>query len=396
MLFPQKKKNVFFQITLYTVVGMTIWRMAYQIESGRYASALIFPFSFFAAYFLSFLLRTRTTGVICCFIGLSLLVSWTNKNYNINQISSNLKIIADLHDRANNKGKKYTLVTHADEGARIRRMDKDGNKIEIYDSKMTTNDVEAYINSYKHADRNMLFNFSLDVKKPDNINTKSNLSESRRVLSVFAQKNKKKREIIYDVKSKAIVRILAKDKTIPPESGILKNGDLELIDTPEDSHNKFRGHIGSYDLFFGYDASKRTPVNAYFHNPSAYSQDLPYYNCFNEYAISGKNSARFDIKRGSGFLLFYQRFLSGEYQYSFIFTGEKDTTICILYDLYQNNAWAVMPLATYTISNNNILQIKASFSVADLKDGEYFLVGAWVKGKAYLDNFCLIKTNNQN
>jgi hypothetical protein len=270
-------------------------------------------------------------------------------------------------------------------------MENADNPFEVYHPDNTIKDFYPFLHNYKIVDRSALLNISLNAKEPDKIEIKSQLSKSRHILSIYAQKNKKRRENIYAVESKATIQILSKNKTIPPESGILKNGDLELLDSPEESFKKLKNHIGRYALFFDYDESKRTPVNAYFYNASIYTQYLPNYNCLNGCAISGNNSAYFDIKKGNGYILFNQKLQSGVYEFSFVFSGKSNTTICILYDLYKNKAWNETPLATYTISNNNTHRIRTSFSVGDLNDNEFFLVGAWVNGEAYLDNFCLIR-----
>ena len=172
------------------------------------------------------------------------------------------------------------------------------------------------------------------------------------------------------------------------------NGDLELIDSPEDSYIKFKNHIGHYALYFDFDQSKRTPVNAYFHNNPELTQYLPYYSCLNTKAISGNNSARIVTRKGVGYLLFSQKFYSGAYQYSVTFTGNKDSTVCLFYDLNEKNKWIGRPLATYTISSENLIQkITTSFIVSNLNPGDFFLVGVWVQGEAYLDNFYLEKVD---
>ena len=107
------------------------------------------------------------------------------------------------------------------------------------------------------------------------------------------------------------------------------------------------------------------------------------------------HSAKIGISKGAGYLLFYQRFDEGSYEYSIIFSGKTGTTVCFLYDLYKDKKWNVMPLATYTISTKGTFRIGTSFSVSDLNPGEYFLVGAWVNGEAYLDNFNVVKTDGQ-
>lgn len=388
-----KKKNVYVHVVLFVVLGMLFWRCAYKINSSRYASALIYPFSFLAALFLSYLARAKwkVAKIICFLVGVGTLINAGYKNYNIKQINSNLKIIAELHNKFNSKEKEWTLITSSQDVGRIGRMDGENNPIEMYYSDKTTDDVCTYISNHRSINKNVLFNVTLKTKESDKINLDSPFSRYKHILSIYLQKNKKKRENVYAIESRGEIKTISVAKAIPPESGILKNGDLEQLDSPEESYRKFKNHIGHYSLYYDADESKRTAVNAYFYNTSNDTKYLPYYSCLNAEAISGKNSARIVSRNGYGYILFLQRFYSGTYHYSAILSGEKGTTVCILYDLYANKKWNVRSLANYTIPSIGVYKIKVSFSVPTLNPGEYFIVGAWVRGDAYLDNFCLNK-----
>lgn len=387
------KKSLYIPIVSSIVLAMVFWRMIYRIESSRYASIFIYLFSILAAYFLSSFVRynSKIYTIPISIILLGIMTFWAGKNYGARQINSNLKILAQLHDHYNKKTDIWRLIIHADDSFRIRQMEKFHNSIRIFEDKKSPQDVSNYIKKYKSVDKKILFAVTWDKTEDGNINTLSDHSKYRHVLSIFFQGNQKKRMHVYTVESKAELMTLSQKKAIERESGILTNGDLEILDSPELSYKKYRANIGQYSLFFDYDESKRTPANAYFHNDASYTQYLPYYNCLNSEAISGKNSAKLIVPQGTGFLLFSQKFNEGTYQFSITLSGTKGTEICLLYDLYKNKKWIVMPLAYDVIHSKGIFKIKTSFSVSGLKSGDYFIVGAWVNGEALLDNFCLTR-----
>ena len=396
ILFLKRRTVTYFSISVLIILLMITWRVAYQIATTRYASVLIYPFSLFSACFFAGLKERKEKPIKYFFVftAVGSLALWINKAYNIKQINRNLEIIAEYHNAVNRKGKEWTLITNAKDAGRIRRMEKANNLMITYYSEKGIDDVSSYIMEHRSLSDHILYNILSTNKPPHLVLPNSELSKYKYVLSVYTQKNKKKRANIYSIESKADLITLSQNKPVEPRSGILINGDLEKLDSAEQSFIKFKNHIGDYSLYFDYDESKRTPENAYFHNGAIFTQYLPYYSCLNDKAISGKNSAKIVTEKGAGYLLFYQKFTSGSYQYSVTFSGKKGTTVCVLYDVYQNKKWGVIPLATYTIPSKGIFQIKTSFSVS-LKPDEYFIVGARVSGEAYLDNFCLENRNNE-
>lgn len=392
------KKNIYLHIVLYVLLGVLIWRIVYRINSSRYASCLIYPFCISAAYCISFTIKTfsKIENKVIAIIGIALISYLLFKNFYITQINYNLGIIAELHDRLNSRSDVWTLIMQAEDLERVRKMEQYDNPFEFYNSDQTIQDVSKYITDYKTINKKVLYNIPLGSKENGFIHLDQADSKYRHVLSVYSQKNKKKRQHVYKIESNVKLLTLSNNKPIEAESGILENGDLELLDSPEQSHIKFKNHIKNYSLYYDFDESKRTPVNAYFYNGAKYTDLLPYYNCMNNKAISGKNSALIVTSGMKGSLIFYQKFYNGSYHYSVILSGKKDTTVCIFYDAYANKKWSVHSLGSYTIPSNGIFQIKTSFSVSDLNPGEYFLIGAYVVGEAYLDNFCITPTNEQS
>ena len=86
--------------------------------------------------------------------------------------------------------------------------------------------------------------------------------------------------------------------------------------------------------------------------------------------------------------------MNGDYTYSFLVKGKPGTEVVMIIDKFQNSSWIVQSLAHFIIPDKGLYKIEAIFSVDDLKEKEYFLVGARIyRGEAYVDNFCL-KTLN--
>ena len=374
---------------------MIAWRVLLDIKSTRYASGLIYPFAVLAAQGIpSYRKKEMKRNYVFFFMGLIFLffaILWINKNYNVKQCNSSLKNLAEIHDLYAAKGKSI-LFTKSDEALRIKRMEKGNNPVIIYYQTETNENLKNYLEEYRTINETVLLDVVSNSKNREVFKHKYSFSSVQRVMTFHAQRNKKKWHDIYKIVSDAYVQVLHSNKTIEPESGILINGDLERLDDPELSYKKLNDHIQNYSKFFEPDPSVRTPHNAYYHNSAVFTENLPYYNTLNSYAISGNNSAFIKTQKGVCYILFSQKNQSGKYNYSFLLTGKKDTKVCILYDLNKNKKWSVISLGEFTIPEKRLYKINSTFEISGLKSDDYFFVGAWVSnGEVYLDNFCLRK-----
>ena len=85
-----------------------------------------------------------------------------------------------------------------------------------------------------------------------------------------------------------------------------------------------------------------------------------------------------------------QKFSKGKYILSFLAKAKRGTRLCLLYDLFKDGHWEVVPLTFFLAPDSRIYRIEKTFSISDLSDNDFFLVGAWVQdGEAFLDNFSL-------
>lgn len=374
-------------------LSMIIWRVLFRIDSGRYAAVLIYPFTFFAAFFLSSLIRLKKSYSFLLVIisGIGIVYNCIYKCFNMSEANLYLETLVELHNRLNDQNNNCKLITFADDVNRIKQIEKNNNTIAYY-TNVSFQDICSYIENYRIINNSALYSIFVDSKEKNEINCKSKMSEYKLVLSYFSQKRRNKKMLVYKVDSaNTEFWALSQNKRIEPESGILYNGDLELVDTPEQSYEKLKNHIGYYSIYYNFDPTVQTAKNAYFHNDSATTKFLPYYNCSNTNPISGTYSAKLAINQGIGFLLFYQRFQNGKYEFSLLVRGDKDTVIHLLYDTNQSGKWSVNSLCVFIIPDKRLYKIKVSFDVDFLNKSDYFLVGTMVRGTAQFDNFTVEK-----
>ena len=391
-----KKKKCHGLFLLLSVLFMIGWRSFIHIKSSRYACGLVLPFALLAGYFVALLTKCKrpSTNFLVFSIACMALFLWGKKTYYVSQINSNLFAISELHDLICRKDYNAKLITKNDDALRIQRKEKDNHRIETYRKQVDSEGLIKFIMSYREINQIALFDQIVSRQNSSFVHNKINSRNNyRQIMSVFSQKNKKKKHNIYAIMAKANVSVISNNKMIPPQSGILSNGDLEIVDTPEASQKKFKVHIRDYYLYNDYNPSILTPNNAYFHNDPRVTQYLPFYNCSNEMPISGTYSAFIATKKGKGYLLFYQKFKNGNYNYSLILRGEKGTRVSLICDENRSSKWIVTNLGTFTIPDKRIFRITLSFEETGLLNNDFFYIGAYVEnGSAQLDNFFINET----
>ena len=385
-----KRNKACMRFLLVATITMFTWRFLYRIDSSRYASGLIIFFSLFSAFFLKKTLFRNGTSLFISIIIISLwLLSWGLKNYNINSNNTNLKILAEVHERENRKNKRSLMYITEEEYFRIKQLEKGRYMLEAYSNTTTDSDLHSYANNYIKAGITSFFD--MIVKSSDKPEKKTSLPNNcKQVVSFFSQKNKKKRHLVFKVQSDTTVYVVSNNTILEPDSGLLSNGDFETIDSLEDSYKKLKSHITNYSSFFSLSDARHTPYNAYFYNDPLYTKSLPYYNCTDINSISGKYSAIIDIKQGYGYLVFYQKIKGGKFQYSALLRAAKGTQICFLYKTSKSDQQnRLVPLTHFIVPDGRIYSISKSFEVNDLDDQDYFTFMLWVKGMAVLDNIII-------
>lgn len=393
-----KRRNNFFQKFFFFVLIFAVtWRSMYAINSSRYFSGVIFAFIFFSSCFLFYLFRKTRDSYLILFPLLLTVFTFVYlfcKNFSSHENNKALLAIVDLHKAYNRRGNSWTLLMPYKDSPRISFIEKNANQIEPIYKDVTTQDISIFFSEYRDAGKKVLYSSFLSHKEKDisNSHDKYSLSKHKHIFSF--KPSKKKKYNVYKLEARANV-LHVSDLSNPTTPGLLENGDLERLDNPETSFNKLKSNIQSYSQYYKYDESIRTPINAFFHTSPSSAQFHPYFNALNSHAIFGKNSARISTNKGYAYILFFQKFYEGEYAFSVYIEGKKNTTVSVVYDSFFNGKWTIMPLASYTFKRDELVQIRTSFAIDDLKKGDYFLVGSYVdNGEAYFDNFSLTKQSD--
>lgn len=297
-------------------------------------------------------------------------------------------MLSVVHSMQNNILKKNALIAKADDITRLSYIEKEKLPFENHYAVSNAHSLTQYIYDYRAVEKGVLFALDFFPEGLTSFNTK--YSRTKLVSKLYSRR---KQYYILNVNSSFQYDIASQSQAeSSKEMGILSNGTLEEIDSPDESLKKLRSNIEQYSLHCNYTPDIRTPSNVYFHNNAETTQSHPLYKCTTLNAIDG-HSANITVNKGTGYLLFFQKFPNGKYEYSLMLKGEKGATVSIIYDCYKNGKWIVNPLASLTIQNSStIYQIKTFFEFNNLSNQDYFLVGATVtNGNAVLDNFCLRK-----
>lgn len=383
-----KKYHSFFaKVAVTTILFMLLWRCVYGLTSSRYAAGLIIPFVIYSAYFIVSVKNKLFVPPFAILLVFTFCL-FLRKNYNISPINSHLCIISEFHDRYNNTRENCILLTPTKDAHRIKYLEKNNNPFQYYSDKKTIEDVRSFIQEYKIVNTKLLYDIIINSDEDFIITDIFPYQTYKKVLSISQSKNKK--HSVYLIDSKSHIQIIPFSKTIQSQSGILTNGDMELLDSPEISFQKLKSHIDDYSLYYEFDPTVRTPQNAYFYNSGLYTQCLPQYNCTSINPISGKYSAELKIDNGVAYLFFSQKFYNGTYHFSFIVKGKVGTRVCMVCEVRKNKQWNAIPLVYFFIPDKRLYMLQTDFTFEDLGNDDFFFVGAAVgEGEAVFDNFSL-------
>lgn len=389
-----RKRCFLAHVGIYIVLLMTGWRVLIQIDTSRYASGLIFLFVISATFFFKCLIKTKNAVARCFLLILAGVMSflWLKKSYCITFINSPIITIAELHDRYNAKEEKTTLFLNLKDLPRFKKCVTGSNPVRGYYPASTLSDVQSFSDKCKLAYQAFLYDVLLDAKETTKITSSNTLNSCKLVLSIFSQKSKRKRHCLYYIESNSECSVVSNYETIPPESGMLENGDLEIVDSSVESFEKLKRHIKLYSDFYEYDETIRTPASAYFYNGQALTHLRPYYNCSDIDPISGKYSVVFRNIPSNGSLFFYQKNDCGDYEFSVYVRGSKGSSVSLIADLYVDKKWKYIELIRFYLPDKRLYKLKTSFAVDELKDNDYFLAGVTIgNGDAQIDNVALVK-----
>lgn len=365
---------------------MIIVRCVFLIRSSRYASILIIPTSFFAAYFMickcnNNLFIFSRGALFFLFIFLIF-----RKDYISSSFHSNSHDIAEAFCLLNKgfPGKFSNIVNNGE----YERINYFTNRMIDYEvNERDPASPSTYLEIYNNTFRDTLVFFP--QKRGSQHNNTFSKMFYKELVSTKPSRDSKTIYKLYLFKSKTLVIPISK-KNIPSYSdNLLKNGNLELIDSETDSYKKFIKHISGYSDHFSSSSKFRTASDTYFYC-NIDSDELPLLNISSVNPIQGKYSAHIVFDNGYAFLLFYQRFHNGKYLFSYLIKGKTNTVAWPVCLIYQNKKWRYESLSSYRITDKRLFLFSTQFSLESLRDDDFFLIGVMIRnGEATLDNFVL-------
>ena len=387
-LYNKKKTRnavLFFSIIVFCITIRLIVKTKLSLSS-RYFSILIFPYSFFFALFVVSLFKyknriIRIITIICTFISLYLIIM---KDIKISPNSQTIYFIADYLNSTKKTNYAYNYLIQPKEYYRISHIS--GLKEKMKASHIDDKSISKYILNYRTAYSKSVIHISTKDKSI------AFSTAIRPVLFLPPYHNRGNTHFIYEISSNdECFPVSTNQPPQPPDNSLLENGDLEILETPEKSFSKLKNNIKDFSMFYNFDDSIQTPINAFFQSTSKLNS-LPLFTVSKHNSISG-NSVHISYCENEGciFLFFYQKFDAGEYTYSLQCKGNSGTNIGVLYKVLQDNKWTSVPLTFFTIPDKRLFCLSSTFSVDNLNPSEYFIIGVWVRGDAYLDNFSIIK-----
>ena len=326
VLFLLQKTRLSAGFQAFTVVAalMISWRVAYRIESSRYSFGLIYLFSIVIAWQLSNTLhaRSRFLNVFSVVLICGCLFFFGKKLYGMNQINQNINVIADTFKQYAASDRDYIFKVQYYEYSRLRH--RSGIKDMLVTYSLNREVLNEQIAGYVQA-TDIIMAYQSNGDDNDIIDPGVDKSKYTEILSVYTQKNKKKKYHCYLIRSNVSCRAVSQSATGPLENNLLVNGDVELADSPEASFAKLKKEIPGYESFCGIDETTRTPENAYYYNKPEFLQDSPRYDDSDVDPIAGNRSVCIDMKNGEAFIRFYQKFSNGNYTYSMLVRGDPGT-----------------------------------------------------------------------
>lgn len=384
---PKLRKEKLLYIGLAAIGFMAAWRVLFQVETSRYFSGLILPFTVLASYFLynsgkkrHGLVRLALSGAIVI-TGIIILkmnvdsVTWNESGTAISEIFRTIDASRD--------GNYYFRAPWKDFRRIYYFSHLNGNIDGVYDPvKIITNYNNVYTDTVLNVESKEIAG---DARIQDELRRKYRL-----IASLIEESNLKKKQLLYVLSNDNRCVPVPEDRIPPYRANLLDNGDMEELDSPEESREKLKTHMGQYAPSMTPEDPALTPRHAYF----SVSDELtspPEVNAESKGRIDGNHSVRIrHYQNKPVFLMFDKPFPNGEYEYSVLVRGEKGTRLRLVYEVCRDGGSEVHPIATFNIPDRRLFQITTRFSVQRLNPGEHFRAGVLVqKGDAVFDNFSL-------
>ena len=384
---PKARKEKIFYACLAMIVFMVLWRTLIKLISSRYAICLILPTVVSAAYLIYVQGKRRHVLVRVAFSVAILISGYLFLKMNTNSVFRNYssEILSEIFRGIESGSReKHIYVASWKDFSRVYYATRLGDSI----SSIRDKDIHDYVLNYRSVYPDTYLNVESRSIQDDPVVV--DMLRGRQIASLIDDTDKDKKQFVFHVSSGNQCVPVSETRIAPYRPNLLDNGDLEQLDTPEESFGKLKTHIEQYAVSRNADEPIRTPRNAFFHT----AQELafpPDVNTQESGAIDGKNSVRINIPDGSAGLMFDQRFSNGEYDYSMLVKGKTGTQVCIYYETEKNDCRETQPVATFTVPDKRLFRITSKISVGDLDGEDCFRLGVSVRnGEAYFDDFSLM------
>ena len=111
----------------------------------------------------------------------------------------NLYFLSELHEKASSKETNVALYMHSKDLLRIRLLEKNKNRFEVYEKDYTLKDFVSFVDSYNSFGKITLLDFTLN-SSVESAPFFSHNDKAKEIVSFFSQNNKKKRHHVIEIK----------------------------------------------------------------------------------------------------------------------------------------------------------------------------------------------------
>lgn len=388
----KNNKTQMVNLLLLCVLFMIIWRVILGsniVFSSRYFLILIIPFVIAFSYFLSngLLSSKRVHRTLTFLLLLFILLLFSIKIFNRDNICHPIYAIHDSITAKHNND-YFSVFVPKEEYYRILYL---GNNKNLQSRGLSINSITDFSSDYKSPYPAEVYLTEKSKKKP-NKESFNNYKTLKETVFIDNVPGASKSHFVFKIEPEIICNPISTNE-IPliPNNSLIVNGDFEEIDSPEETAQKIKKHNSNYALFN--NKALHTAYNTYFHN-SATTGSIIDFTITDTNSIVGNSAYLSAYNKSTSFLFFYQRFSNGQYTYSALIKGNKNTRVTLLYDSYYDKHWHINPVVEFKLPDKRLYFVSVPFSVNNLNDQDFFLLGFSVKdGEALFDNISLLCFN---
>lgn len=405
---PKIRKEKVFYVFLAMIGFMGAWRILFRIATSRYASGLILPMVVFASYFLYDSGKRRHGFVRLVLYGAITCTWFIILKMNVDSMTRNESgyVIAEVFRDIDATRGNYTFRATWKDFGRVYYASHLGDNIRT----IITKELPFYVPDFQYAYTDTVMNIASKSLDANDRVLDELWNRQTQIVSLVEEDKKDKKQLIFVLSSRNRCIPVPEYRIPPYRPNLLGNGDLEELDSPEESLSKLKTHLAGHALSEDADNPVRTPRNAFFSAGPETGSFLET-DVLTDSPIAGNNSVRiqgapetmksdfYEFKPYSpdraAFLMFDRTFSTGDYEFSVLVKGKKGTEVCLVRENAGDGSREVRPVATVTLPDKRLFQLTAYFSADGPEDS--FRVGVSVRdGEAVFDNFSLTRASGDS